>query len=38
VILYQDAAGWEWPQQVAEGLKWNNKQLQFRKPPEKGAK
>lgn len=38
VILYQDAAGWEWPQQVAENLQWNKKQLQFRKPPEKGAK
>ena len=38
VILYQDAAGLEWPQQVAENLQWNKKQLQFRKPPEKGAK
>jgi len=35
VVLYQDAAGFEWPQQLAENLSWDKKQLQFRKLPPK---
>ncbi|WP_425618419.1 alpha/beta hydrolase family protein [Anatilimnocola sp. NA78] len=35
VILYQDAAGFEWPQQLADNLSWGKKQLQFRKLPAK---
>ncbi|QDU27453.1 Prolyl oligopeptidase family protein [Anatilimnocola aggregata] len=33
VVIYQDVAGFEWPQQVASNLGWEKKQLQFRKPP-----
>jgi dienelactone hydrolase len=35
VVIYQDAAGFEWSQQLAENLKWEEKQLQFRKLPGK---
>lgn len=35
VVIYQDSAGFEWPQQLAENLKWDKKQLQFRKLPAK---
>jgi dienelactone hydrolase len=30
VVVYQDAAGLEWPQQVVGNLQWDKKQLQFR--------
>jgi hypothetical protein len=35
VVIYQDSTGFEWPQQLAENLKWDKKQLQFRKLPAK---
>lgn len=30
VVIYQDAAGLEWPRQVVSNLSWDQKQLQFR--------
>jgi dienelactone hydrolase len=35
VVIYQDSAGFEWPQQLVESLKWDKRQLQFRKSPAK---
>jgi dienelactone hydrolase len=30
VVVYQEAKGFEWPQQVVSNLQWDQKQLQFR--------
>ncbi|WP_254507283.1 alpha/beta hydrolase family protein [Anatilimnocola floriformis] len=39
VAIYQNAAGFDWPKQVAEQQKWDAKQLQFRQlPPAKAEK
>ena len=35
VVIYQEATGFDWPKQTAENLKWDVKQLQFRKLPMK---